>query len=284
MTKVSEVLDFAHQILKASGIIEPRREAASLLQIALRRGRAFVIANPDYVLTKEELKLYENFVSRRSKREPFQHIAGKVEFWGRDFIVNSDVLVPRSETEMLVEEAITILGKEQNPKFCEIGIGSGCIAVSILAEIKAAEGKGFDVSKNALAVAKKNAIKHEVSDRLLLAESDIFEKAKDERFDLIVSNPPYVPKDSISDLQPEVKDFDPLIALTDGGNGLSIIKQIIEDSPKHLKPNGYLLLEIGIDQDIEVREMFDKKLWKTSETLPDLQRIPRMVKSRLLRS
>ena len=281
MARVSDVINWASKTLEASGVSESRREAASLLGIALQRNRTFLIANPEYVLTEDEEVRFESFLERRSRREPFQHIAGKTEFWGKEFVVNPDVLIPRPETEMIVEEAIGLLVGKRDPQFCEVGIGSGCIAVSILAEIETAEASGFDISKKALAVTKKNAAELGVSDRLSLCVSDIFEKAGDRRFDIIVSNPPYIPESSISDLQVEVRDFDPIIALTDGKDGLSIIRRLIEDSPNYLKPNGFLLVEIGINQAANVKEMFDMNLWETIEILPDLQGIPRMVKAQL---
>ena len=276
---VAAALHSAAEKLKASGIAEASREAKSLLAFVLEKNRVFLIAHSEYELNKSEIECFENILERRASREPFQYITGKQEFYGLDFFLTPDVLIPRPETELIVENAIEILCEKDNSSFCEVGIGSGCLAVSILSEIKPAVAVGLDISEAALKVARKNAERHEVADRLKLKISDVFGVLKNERFDLIVSNPPYIPSENISGLQPEVRDFEPLDALTDGRNGLSIIEKIISESPRFLKPSGFLLMEIGFNQSIEVGNMFAKKVWESLEILPDLQGIPRMVKA-----
>ncbi len=277
--KVSEVLQEAQERLKIGGVTDPAREARSLLRLALSREITFIIANPDYELTLAEKHTYLGFVARRASREPFQHISGFQEFWGLDFYVTGDVLIPRPETEMIVEEAINIVRDVENPELCEIGIGSGCISVAILDEIEQATCCGFDVSPKALRIARENAVRHGVSERLDLGISDVFKSIAHEKFDLIVSNPPYVPAEEVAALQTEVRDFDPIIALTDGNDGLSIIERIIKDAPGHLKQGHYLLMEIGFNQSGKVRKMFDLAVWQSVEILPDLQGIPRLVKA-----
>jgi release factor glutamine methyltransferase len=262
-----------------SGIGDPRREANLLLALALEKDKTFLIAHPEYNLSNEEEDCFRNFLSRRASREPFQYIVGKQEFYGLDFEVNRNVLIPRPETELIVESAIDILREKKTSIFCEVGIGSGCIAVSILYEVKTASAFGLDVSPEALEVAARNAATHKVSNRLELKISDVFEVLNGERFDLIVSNPPYIPRLDIENLQKEVRDFEPLVALTDGGEGLSIIEKIILESPKLLNREGFLLLEIGFGQADFVREMFAQKIWGTVDILPDLQGIPRMVRA-----
>ena len=269
-------------MLRMSALTESRREARSLLALALDRDQTFLIANPDYELSDTEQKLYFEFVSRRSNREPFQHISGVQEFWGRDFLVNPDVMIPRPETEMIVEETLTLLSGKKPVEICEVGIGSGCISVSILCEVKSAIVLGLDISERAIAVAARNAEKHCVADRLNFGISDVFGYLGREKFDMIVSNPPYVPASEVPRLQVEVKDFDPIIALTDGHDGLSLIRQIIRSAPVFLKPNGFLLMEIGFNQSSEVCKMFDFGIWKACEVLPDLQGIPRLVKAQIL--
>jgi release factor glutamine methyltransferase len=180
---------------------------------------------------------------------------------------------------MIVEAAIKILQAKDDSKFCEVGVGSGCIAVSILHHAKTADAVGLDVSEEALKVAQLNAKTHRVLERLELKSSDIFENIQDEKFDLIVSNPPYIPDKDIKTLQAEVRDFEPIVALTDGNDGLSIIEAIIKSAPTFLKTNGFLLLEVGFNQSGEVEKMFDREIWQAVETLPDLQNIPRMLKA-----
>lgn len=281
MSSIAENIKFAAQAFEESGIDEPRRQANSLLAFALRRDKAFLIAYPEYELSREEETRFRRFLERRAAREPFQHITGKQEFYGLDFIVTRDVLIPRPETELIVENAIRILKDKENSEFCEVGVGSGCISVSILHEVKTATATGLDVSEKALEIANLNAENNGVSNRLGLKISDVFAALENEKFDLIVSNPPYIPREDIEALQPEVRDFEPLSALTDGADGLSIIEKIILESPRFLKSDGFLLLEIGFNQSEKVREMFRAQTWRSAEILPDLQGIPRTVKALL---
>ncbi len=276
---ISEILKKATQILEQNGINQPRREAVSLLAFSLQKDKTFLIAHSDYQLSAEEEKRFLSFLERRKQREPFQHITGIQEFYALEFLVTKDVLIPRPETEIIVENAIEILREIDNPRFCEIGIGSGCISVAILNEVKNATSIGLDISEKALEIAGENAMRHNVFDKLSLKKSDVFEVVEGEKFDLIVSNPPYIPQADFENLQPEVKNFDPQIALTDGKDGLSIIEKIINESPEFLKPNGFLLMEIGINQADSVKKMFSPKIWQAVEILPDLQSIPRTVKA-----
>jgi release factor glutamine methyltransferase len=250
-----------------------------LLTLATRQDKTFLIAHPEYELSAEEEARLQSFLARRARHEPFQYISGKQEFYGLDFTLTPDVLIPRPETELIVEAAIEILRGKENPQLCEVGIGSGCISVAILHGVKTATATGLDISEKVLRVAEKNAEKNEVLERLELEISDVFEVLTTQKFDLIVSNPPYVPREDFASLQAEVRDFEPTVALTDGKNGLSIIEKIIVGSPKFLKPAGFLLMEIGFNQAAKVREMFDRSVWPTLDILPDLQGIPRMVKA-----
>lgn len=278
---ISENLKKATEILSESGIAEARREANSLLAFVLNKDRTFLIAHSEYELSDEEISRFQDVLQRRKQREPFQYIVGKQEFYGLDFFVTKDVLIPRPETELIVESAIEILQNKENSRFLEIGVGSGCISVSILYQNRTATATSLDISENALQIALRNAETHEVSARLKLKISDIFAELEEEKFDLIVSNPPYIPSEDFNDLQLEVRDFEPQIALTDGKNGLSIVEKIIKDAPKFLKAEGFLLIEIGIDQSNAVREMFSTKSWHHIEFINDLQGIPRMLKARL---
>jgi len=172
------------------------------------------------------------------------------------------------------------LRTRENSRFCEVGIGSGCISVSILHSVETTRAIGLDISEKALAVARANAETHRVSARLELQISDVFANLPDEKFDLIVSNPPYIPREDVQTLQTEVREYEPRAALTDGGDGFSIIEKIIADAPKFLKPNGFLLMEIGINQAGAVKAMFDGKVWRNVEILPDFQAIPRTIRAR----
>jgi len=281
LSNISETLEQATEILQASGIVEARREAKSLLAFVLDKNQIFIVAHSDYKLSVEEKTQFQTVLERRASREPFQYIVGRQEFCGLDFEVTKDVLIPRPETEMIVEAAIEIL--RENARFCEVGIGSGCVSVSILHEVKTASAIGLDTSEIALAVAERNAKTHKVLERLELKLSNVFDNLQDEKdgkFDLIVSNPPYISSEEMKTLQREVRDFEPHVALTDGKDGLSIVEKIIGAAPNFLKADGFLLLEIGFNQAIKVKEMFDKTIWREIEILPDLQNILRMVKAK----
>ncbi|MDQ6788905.1 MAG: peptide chain release factor N(5)-glutamine methyltransferase [Acidobacteriota bacterium] len=281
MPNVAEKLKSATEILLESGVAAPRREAASILAFALQKDKTFLVAHSEYELSEEEEKRFQNFLNRRAGREPFQYITQRQEFFGLDFLVTPDVLIPRPETELIVESAIEILREKDLPQFCEVGVGSGCISISILHENKTARAVGLDVSEKALQIAAENAERHAVSERMELKISDVFADLTGEKFDLIVSNPPYISIEEFGNIQLEVRDFEPQTALTDGEDGLTIIEKIIAGAPKFLKPNSFLLLEIGFGQAKKVRAMFSPQLWNAVEILPDLQNIPRTVRARL---
>lgn len=277
---VSEHLKRATEILQTSGITEPRKEAASLLAFALKKNQTFLIAHSEYEPSAEEEKLFQSILARRANREPFQYITGRQEFYGLEFEVTPDVLIPRPETELIVESAIEILCRKSNASICEVGVGSGCISISILHEVKTATAIGLDISEKALNIAQRNAQFHHIAERISLKPSNIFDELQDEKFDLIVSNPPYIPLADMENLQAEVRNFEPLNALTDDKDGLSIIKKIIDHSPDFLKSDGFLLMEIGYGQSEKVREMFSLNIWQSVDFLNDLQGIPRTVKAK----
>lgn len=275
---IETALNAAREVLARSGIADPRREAASLLAFAIKRSPTFLIAHPEYELTATENSLVNEVVKRRSNREPFQYILGHQEFYGLNFEVSPDVLIPRPETEILVENAIETLLGLNDPHFCEIGVGSGCISVSILHNVKNATAVGIDISGTALAIAKHNAAKHQVADRIKFIEGDIFGGFAD-KFDVIVSNPPYIPDGDVPALQPEVVNFEPQRALAGGSDGLDIVRRIIIDSPELLSPRGVLLIEIGFGQSDAVAMLLDLSIWDSPVFLPDLQGVPRILRT-----
>lgn len=266
--------------LRSAAVPEPRREAAALLSFALGRDRTFLQAHPEYVLSDAELSTFTDAVRRRSSHEPLQYITGRQEFWRLEFEVTPDVLIPRPETEILVEAAIERLHGLQAARFCEVGIGSGCISVSILHSVRDARATATDISPAALIVAEANAARHGVRERLELVNASIFDTVTGQ-FDLVVSNPPYVPEADIASLQAEVRDHEPSVALSGGGSGLDIISQLVEQSPRVLRPGGSLLMEIGFDQGDRVMSLFERGAWQSVEIMPDLQGIPRIVNARL---
>ncbi|MEQ1764352.1 MAG: peptide chain release factor N(5)-glutamine methyltransferase [Pyrinomonadaceae bacterium] len=275
--KLSEAISRGDEELVAAGIPEPAREAISLLQFVIARDRAFIIAHPEYELTDREAELFQNSIVRRAAREPYQHIVGRQEFYGLDFLVTHDVLIPRPETELIVERAIELLSNLPSPRFLEIGIGSGCISVAILKHCPKATALAVDISEPAIEIAGRNAAMHGVSDRLEILPSNVFENVPEEKFDLIVSNPPYVPLAEYNELQPEVREHDPKIAVTDGSTGLTIIERIVAQAPMFLTSRGHLLMEIGHGQNEHVKALFDSNRWRSVGIILDLQGIPRTV-------
>jgi release factor glutamine methyltransferase len=252
----------------------------------LARDTAFLITHADEGLTTDELSDFRHAVARRSAGEPFQYITGRQEFYGLEFEVNPDVLIPRPETELLVETALGLLQGTEAPFVCDVGTGSGCIAVTLLHERQDARGLALDLSPAALAVATRNAARHGVGGRLDFLVSDCFDalptgEREGVRFDLVASNPPYVAEDALGELQREVREHEPRAALTPGGDGLAVVRRLVAESPRHLKPGGHLLIEIGFDQHERVSALVDAEVWTLLDIHRDLQGIPRTVALRL---
>lgn len=284
MANIASLLEDGAEILRNAGIPENRREASSILEFAVGRGRSFLIAHPEHVPDAGQASAYFAYIARRADREPFHYITGTKEFYGLELLVTPAVLIPRPETEMLVHRAVDLLTGVEDPSFCEIGVGSGCISIAILVNVPKANSVGLEISVEAIDIARSNADKHEVLDRSDLRRSDVFDAlAEDEKFDLIISNPPYVPTADLEGLQPEVRDHEPRSALTDGEDGLSVIRRIVVGSPRYLKPGGSLMLEFGMGQGERVRAMFPADIWNFVDIESDLQGIPRTVRARLER-
>ena len=276
---IAEATLEAAQALRRAGVPESRREAASLLAHVLSRDRTFLITHAEERLPAQALTTFRSLVERRARGEPQQYITGRTEFFKLDFEVTPDVLIPRPETELLVEIALDLLDGAEESFVCDVGTGSGCIAISILHERERARGLGIDISAPALLVARRNAVRHGVEKRLALILSDCFEAldTSQARFNLIVSNPPYVAEAALDGLQREVRDFEPRVALTPGGDGLRVIRRLLLDAPYHLQTGGHLLMEIGFDQHEAIRRLIDLKTWELLDIHKDLQGIPRTV-------
>ena len=270
----------AAQILRRAGVAESRREAASLLEHVTGRDRTFLITSAETALAPEDVRRLRHLVERRAAGEPLQYITGHQEFYKLDFEVTPDVLIPRPETELLVETALDLLDEREGPALVlDVGTGSGCIAVSLLHELPDARAVGADISERALRVAARNAARAGVNDRLRLVASDglaALDPAR-ARFDMIVSNPPYVAEDALAGLQREVRDHEPRLALTPGGDGLRVIRALLSDAPRFLSPGGHMLLEIGFDQSEAVEGLIDPRAWRLLDIHKDLQGIPRTV-------
>ncbi len=276
-TSIADALREATLLLREAGVPEARREAGSLLAFVIGRDRTFLISHAQDPVDDRELVRFREAVARRTIGEPLQYITGVQDFFGREFRVTPDVLIPRPETELLVEAALEVIAGESAPTICDVGTGSGCIAVTLLCERTDARAIAVDVSEAALAVAAENAQRHGVTERIEFKVSDCFSELEPRKFDLVVSNPPYVSAGALRGLQREVRDHEPLIALSPGADGLSVIRRLLHEGPAFLKESGHLIMEIGFDQGEQVQELVDLDVWRLREIRSDLQGIPRIV-------
>jgi len=274
---IAEATILGAQVLEAAGVEAALMEASSLLAHVLGRDRTFIIAHAENALTDEQVGLFRRFVRRRAQGEPLQYITGRQEFFTLEFEVTPDVLIPRPETEIVVETACQLLRDEARPFIADIGAGSGCIAISLLNELSEARAVATDISPAALRVARRNAERHGVVNRLTLLESDCFSALVPAgQFSLIASNPPYVSDNELNTMQREVV-YEPRPALFAGPDGLAVIRRLLRDAPLFLQRDGYLVLEIGFGQHEAVKNLIDRDVWKLLEIREDLQCIPRTV-------
>ena len=270
------ILQGANKLRKA-GVPEARREAGSLLAFLLDKDRTFILSHADDPISGEQETLFQEFLDARAQGEPAQYITGRQDFYGLEFEVTPAVLIPRPETELLIEAAIKLVKAEGKVSFCDLGTGSGCLAIALLIQLPLAHAMAVDVSASALEIAKRNAARHRVTDRIEFLLSDCFASVSQQTFDLIVSNPPYVAEDAVATLQREVRDFEPRVALTAGADGLDVIRRLINDAKNYLTAGGHLVFEIGFDQHTAVGELIDSQVWELLDVHQDLQGIPRTV-------
>ncbi|MEZ5306192.1 MAG: peptide chain release factor N(5)-glutamine methyltransferase [Pyrinomonadaceae bacterium] len=280
MPTIETTLATASATLANEGIANALRDAKLLLRAALGKTEAFLIAYPEFEIDEESGQIFEKLLERRLAKEPIQYILGKQEFYGLEFVVRPGVLIPRPETEILVEHALRSIAPFEAPRGFEIGIGSGCISVALLRQYEDLRMRATDISLDAIAIARENIEKHGVADRIELSRGDLFgDLQKDERFDLIVSNPPYIGSEEFSGLEAQVRQFEPKTALTDDADGFSVIERIATESGKHLKEGGRIFVEIGFGQSERAMEIFAKNGWKDIEIIPDLAGIPRILRA-----
>ena len=248
-----KVLAWTKEFLAAKGVENSRLEAEWLLCAATGLDRVGLYLQFDKPLNDDELAAYRAMVARRAKREPLQHILGSQEFCGLDFDVTADVLIPRHDTEVLITQALALMPEASS--LLDIGTGSGCIAITLATRYPDAVITATDISSAALVVAKRNAEKHNVNVEML--PGSLFEPLNNRRFDLIVSNPPYIPSNEITELEPEVRDFDPMGALDGGTDGLDVYRSLIPEAHSHLNTGGWLLLEVGRGQAADVMKIIN---------------------------
>lgn len=254
-----EILNQAVEKLRFAGIDRPRTNAELLLGAVLNKNKVDLYLNKDRILTSDEIDKFHQFLNARISNRPVQYIIGKVEFFGLEFKVDERVLIPRPETETLVEVVIEELRNKENPKIIDLGTGSGAIAISLAVSLKSSFIYATDVSKEALDVAKENAIKNKVENQIEFLCGDLFEPLKNKslegQIDCVVSNPPYVSKEELDTLPSEIKDYEPLVALASEKDGLFFHKKILQGSVDFLKKRGLLALETAFGQAEKVAEM-----------------------------
>ncbi len=278
-TSLAQAILGATQALARAGVPEARREARSLLAFTLGRDRGFIITHAEESVSPNDLERFRQVVERRAAGEPLQYITGQQQFFNLDFEVTRDVLIPRPETELLVELALDLLKVTADQTIiCDVGTGSGCVAISILKNSPKARAVATDISLAALQVAQRNATRHGVIARLALVASDCFSAFIDAKpFTMIVSNPPYVADHELGKLQREVGEHEPRLALSAGAEGLAMIRRLLADAAPFLPPGGYLLFEIGFDQKEGITRLIDRRVWELLGIHHDLQGIPRTV-------
>ncbi len=268
--------------LEANRVGSPRMNAEVLLMFALGCDRAYLYAHPERELTPEETSRYEAAIRERASGKPSQYITGHQEFWGLDLLVSPAVLIPRPETEHVIETVLELARGQQRPRIVDVGTGSGCIALALATELPEAEISALDISADALEMAKANAARLQLASRVRFERSDLLESllsaGESGRFDFVVSNPPYVPENEPEKVQREVREFEPRVAVFAGPEGMAAYERLIPQAAQALKPGGWLVVEIGFSIERPVRDLLAG--WSEVRVTPDLQGIPRVVAGR----
>ncbi|MBP2637720.1 MAG: prmC [Firmicutes bacterium] len=279
---ISSIVNWTRQYFGSKGMDNPRLDAEVLLCHILGKDRLYLYTHFDQPLTTGELAAYRQAVKQRATHAPVAYINGYKEFMGMDFVVSPAVLIPRPDTEILVEAALDRLALANAPAIADLGTGSGAIIVSILAKLSAAVGVAVDISSEALTVAGENAVRHGVKDRLTCLKGDMLQPLTGQKFDAIISNPPYIPDGDIAGLSPEVRQ-EPHMALAGGADGLDFYRRIVSAGAEYIRPGGFIAVEVGINQAKEVAALANAGNRLTTEAIiKDYAGIERVVVFRLL--
>lgn len=279
--QLKEALNNAIEYLTSRDVGSPRMNAEMLLMFTIGCDRAHIYAHPERQLTSDEESRYTEVINERARGVPAPYIVGHQEFWGLDFIVNPSVLIPRPETEHLIETVLELsrtYSARSQLKMIDVGTGSGAIALALAKEFPSAEVHACDISAEALEVARANAARLGF-DRVQFHQSDVLaDITRDASFDFVVSNPPYVALSEEDKVQDVVKKFEPRVAVFAGTHGLDIIRRLIPQSYEALRPNGWLLMEVGYSMSETVMQLLSG--WNEVHSVPDLQGIPRVIVAR----
>ena len=262
--------------LKENKISSPLLDSELLLSKVIKKDRKFILLNPDKELNQIDQKNFKDLIIRRSKGKPLAYLTGSKSFWKYDFKVNEKVLIPRPDTEIIIEQILDIYKNKSNLNFLDVGIGSGCIALSILKEKKSFFATGVDLSRDCINICTYNANKLGVSNRIKLLKSDV-DNLNFRKYDLIISNPPYIKKLDLKKLNREVINYEPKLALDGGLEGLSVIRKVIKKSSELVKTHGKLILEIGYDQKELVKKILKENNFYVNKTFKDLAKNDRCI-------
>ena len=252
--KLQYAIQKANKILREKAILSPSLDSELLMSKVINKERKFVILNLDKQINKKDYLYFKKLIFERAKGKPLAYLTGKKSFWNYEFEINENVLIPRPDTEIIIEEVLKIYKNKDNLNFLEIGVGSGCILLSILKEKKHFKAYGIDISLECLKASKTNANKLNVENRVKFFKSDI-DNFNNGKYDLIISNPPYIKKLDLKYLEKDISNFEPKLALEGGLDGLSEIRKVIAKASELIKINGKLILEIAFNQKEEVKKI-----------------------------
>ncbi|MDA9687565.1 peptide chain release factor N(5)-glutamine methyltransferase [Candidatus Pelagibacter sp.] len=268
MMNIGKTINQATSILKANKIVNPYLDSEILLSETINKDKKHIILNPKEILKSEQLNIFNKLIERRKKGEPIAYLINKKEFWKNEFYVNKDVLIPRPDTELIIDQILKIYSKDSKLQILDIGTGSGCILLSILNERTNFYGTGIDISRKSINVSKFNAKKLKLSNRVKFYNSDV-DNFRIGKYDIIVSNPPYIESLSLRYLEKNVVNFEPKLALNGGLDGFFKIRKVISKASVLIKKKGKLILEIGFNQKNKVKEMLKKEGFYINKTIKD---------------
>ena len=274
---IQSALKKGQSILIDNNIISAKLDSEILMSQAIRKNKEFIILNLNKQIKKRDLDYFDNLIQERAKSKPIAQIIKKKDFWKYEFIVNNNVLIPRPDTEILIEQALKLVKNKNRLQILDIGIGSGCILMSILKEKKNFIGTGIDISNKSLQISKVNGQKLRINNRLRLFKSNI-DNFNTGKYDLIISNPPYIKKSNLKCLEKDI-GFEPKQALDGGLDGLSEIRKVINKSSELIKKSGHFIIEIGFDQKNKVKKILRDKGFYIKKTVKDLSNHDRCIVS-----
>ena len=265
---IESILNEGTSILKENKIFNPQLDSEILLSNSIKRDKKYIILNPKELLNLEQSKKFKSLIERRKKGEPVAYLINKKEFWKNEFFVNKDVLIPRPDTELIIEQVLKVYPKESQLQVLDIGTGSGCILLSILKERPNFYGTGIDISKKSINVSKLNANQLNLKNRIKFFHSSV-DNFKIGKYDLIVSNPPYIELFSLKYLERDVINFEPKLALNGGFDGFSKIRNVINKTKTLIKKNGKFILEIGFNQKNKVKQILKEEGFYINKAIKD---------------